>query len=178
MLSRLRGSSDLVQTSTSYMIQGKFNLLAFVSSSVKWGMITSVRTKWMMDVSGPTWCLHSWECQKEPCSSSFTRQAVHLSTLGNRWEIPTCRAQLYRCLCLRSEMLNRVACGKECRKLTVINLPSYPFLPPSLLLRSNLPDLQSSKYGSVSLPYQHTPCTIWNSRTRAQRKFISLCCLI
>lgn len=81
----------------------------------------------MMDVSGPTWCLHSWECQKEPCSSSFTRQAARLRALGNRWEIPTSRTQLYRCLCLRSEMLNRVACGKECRKLTVTNLP-YPFL--------------------------------------------------
>ena len=27
---------------------------------------------------------------------------------------------------------------------------------PSPLLRSNLPDLQGNKYGSVSLPYQHT----------------------
>ena len=34
-LSRLWGLSDLVHTSTSYMIRGKFNLLAVVSSSVK-----------------------------------------------------------------------------------------------------------------------------------------------
>lgn len=160
------------------MIWGKFNLLDLVSSSVKWGMITSVRTKWDNGCKWPNMVLAVLRSShKEPCGSSFTRQAERLRALGNRWELPTSRAQLYRCLCLRSEMLNRVAWGKECRKLTIINLPSYPFLPPSLI-HSNLPDLQGNKYGSVSLPYQHTPHTIWNSRTRDQGKFISLCCLI
>lgn len=65
------------------MIWSKFNLLAFVSSSVKWGMITSVRTKWDNGCKWSNMVLAILRSsQKEHCSSSFTRQAERLRALG------------------------------------------------------------------------------------------------
>lgn len=89
-----------------------------------------------MGVNGSTWfyTLHKSQ-QNNPVTAVPRHKAENPGVLGNRWRLNSIKGTMNGPLFPRSEVPNRRQREPKQKALTVVNLPSCRFLPPSLLLQ-------------------------------------------